>query len=73
MDQIVAPGQFAQQLSLASTEQTSADPLELLPQLLDRLIELGDLARGISRALGGNGHRADKAAELIQQLMNEGR
>jgi len=59
--------------NLASTGQTHADPSGLIPQLLDRLIELGDLAREINHALGGNGHRADKAAELIEQLLNDRR
>ncbi len=44
------------------------DPTQLLPQLLDQLIALGDMARQLSQALGGNGHRPEKAAELIQEL-----
>jgi len=59
--------------NLASTGQTHADSSELIPQLLDCLIELGDLVREINHALGGNGHQADKAAELIQQLVNDRR
>ncbi len=48
-----------------------ADPAQLLPQLLDRLIELGDMAKELSQALGGNGYRPEKVAELVQQLVNE--
>ena len=44
------------------------DPSQLFPMLLDKLIDLGDLARQISHALGGNGHRPNKAAALIKQL-----
>jgi len=39
--------------------------------LLDQLTALGDLARQISHALGGNGHRPDKLREVVQQLANE--
>jgi len=44
------------------------DPAQLLPQLLDRLIELGDMARQLSQALGGNGHRPEQVADLIEGL-----
>ena len=47
-----------------------ADPAQLLPQLLNRLIELGDMAKELSQALGGNGYRPEKVAELVQQLVN---
>ena len=40
------------------------DPTQLLPLLLDNLVALGDLARQISHALDGNGHRREKAAGL---------
>jgi len=43
----------------------------LLPELLDRLVVLGQLAEQLSHALGGNGHRPEKAAKLIQQLAND--
>ena len=46
----------------------SDDPAQLLPQLLDQLIALGDMARQISHALGGNGHRPEVARELIEEL-----
>lgn len=46
----------------------SDDPAELLPQLLDQLIALGQMAQQLSHALGGNGHRAEVARELIEQL-----
>ena len=45
-----------------------ADPAQLLPQLLDQLIALGDMARQISHALGGNGHRPEQVAQLIEEL-----
>jgi len=47
------------------------DPTRLLPVLLDKLIDLGDLARQISHALGGNGHRPDNLPEVVQQLANQ--
>jgi len=46
----------------------SDDPAQLLPQLLDRMIELGDMARELSRQLGGNGHRPEQVAQLIEEL-----
>jgi len=48
--------------------QIEADPAQLLPQLLDRLMELGDMARQISEALGGNGHKPEQVAQLIREL-----
>jgi hypothetical protein len=33
------------------------DPAALIPELLDRLVSLGQLAQQISLSLGGNGHR----------------
>ena len=48
----------------------AADPARLLPELLDRLIALGELAQRLSHALGGNGHRPEKAGELIEELIN---
>ena len=45
------------------------DPAQLLPQLLDEMIALGEKARYVSQALGGNGHRAGQAAELIEDLV----
>ena len=48
--------------------QLSGDVAEAIPQLLDQLTALGDLARQISQALGGNGHRPEQAAQLIEEL-----
>jgi len=31
-------------------------------------MELGDMARELSHALGGNGHRPEQAAQLIKEL-----
>ncbi len=53
------------------TDINECDLASLLPQLLDSLISLGDMARQLSQALGGNSHRPEKVAELIQQLVNE--
>ena len=47
------------------------DPAKLIPELLDKLAALGDLAKQISRGLGGNGHRAVKVAELVQNLIKD--
>ena len=44
------------------------NPAQLLPELLDRLAALGEMAKQVSNALGGNGHRPNKAAALIEQL-----
>jgi len=46
----------------------SVDPAQLLPQLLDQLATLGDLARQITHALGGNGHRAEAVGEILKSL-----
>ena len=58
---------------LRQSYQIEADPTQLLPQLLDNLIALGDMARQLSHALGKNGDHPEKAAELIQQLLNDRR
>ncbi len=47
------------------------DPAQLLPVLLDKMIDLGDWARQISHALGGNGHRPGKLQEIVQQLVTK--
>ena len=44
------------------------DPVQLLPELLDRLVDLGEMARQIIKASGGNGHRPDETTELIKYL-----
>ena len=54
--------------SLPQNDQLASDPAQLLPQLLDRLIELADMARQLSLAIGGNGYRAEAARELIKEL-----
>jgi hypothetical protein len=46
----------------------SEDPAHLLPQLLDQIIGLGEIARELREALGGNGHRSEKVVEIIGQL-----
>ena len=48
------------------------DPTRLILELLDRLAELGDLAKQISHALGGNGHRKAEVASLIKELKRQG-
>ena len=52
-----------------ATSQTHSDLSELLPQLIDHLIDLGELAREVKRALGGNGHYPANSKDLIQQLV----
>ena len=42
------------------------DPAQLLPQLLDQLIALGQLAHELRHVLGGNGHRPEELKEIIQ-------
>ncbi|GAH60086.1 unnamed protein product, partial [marine sediment metagenome] len=41
------------------------DPAQLLPQLLDHLQALGELAKQISHAMGGNGHRAGELSSQV--------
>ena len=50
----------------------SDDPAQLLPQLLDKMTELGQMAQQLSQALGGNGHRPEQAAQLIEELAGYG-
>ncbi|MFC2032358.1 hypothetical protein ACFLUS_03215 [Chloroflexota bacterium] len=56
------------QLGSSSTEIEGGQVAELMPQLLDRLIALGDMARQISNAIGSNCHREDTTAELSKEL-----
>ena len=42
----------------------------LVPQMIEHLIELGNLAQEIKHALGNNGNQAGQAVELIQHLIN---
>ena len=51
-----------------SREQRAADAAALIPELLDRLVVLGELAKQISQALGSNGHRREKLVELKEEL-----
>ena len=44
------------------------DPTELLYELLDKLVALGDVAWQLNHALGSNGHRPKDVAKLIQEL-----
>ena len=58
---------------LVETGESRTPPLvidldRLLPELLDRLIALGEMASQISHALGGNGHHPKEAVKLIQEL-----
>ena len=48
---------------------TPVDAAQLLPQLLNQLAVLGDLAKRISQSLGGNGHRPEAAEKLIGELI----
>jgi len=43
----------------------------VLIKLLDNAIALGDTAGQLKEALGGNGHRPEKAAELIENLYRQ--
>jgi hypothetical protein len=52
---------------------SKSEPAELLPILLDRLAELGDIARQIRHALDGNGHNHDELRDIIQHLASEKR
>ena len=44
------------------------DPAQLLPALLDHIQALGELAKQISHAMGGNGHRKAEVARLTELL-----
>ena len=52
-------------------EYLEDDPTRLIPELLDRLAELGDLAKQVSGALNGNGHRAEKITEIKQYFEHQ--
>ncbi|MBA7615865.1 Tyrosine recombinase XerC [subsurface metagenome] len=56
---------------LESNDYLVDDPARLIPELLDRLAALGDLAKRTSRALGNNGHRADQVRDLTKQLQRQ--
>lgn len=44
------------------------DPAQQLPELLDRMIALGEMAQGIKHALGGNGHWPEQIKEIKTML-----
>ena len=46
----------------------SDDPAQLVPQLLDWMIALGQIAQELKHSLGGNGHRAEQIEEIKQYL-----
>ena len=48
----------------------SDDPALLLPQLIDYLIALGDMAQQLIHALGVNGHRTEQVTTLIEDVAN---
>ncbi len=43
------------------------DVTRMIPELLDMMIALGEKARQVSQALGGNGHRALELNEIIKE------
>lgn len=55
-----------------SGQPIDGDPAQLLPELLDEMVALGEKARYVSQAFGGNGHRPEQASKLIEELI-EGR
>jgi hypothetical protein len=60
------------QLNLNTGDVADIDPARLLPELLEQLIALGQLARQISLALGKNGDRSERAAEIMRLLEGRG-
>ena len=55
-------------LSTTGVFESESDPTQLLPQLLDQLEALGETAKELKRALGSNGHRAEKMEEIKEYL-----
>ena len=55
-------------IGMLPSQPIDGDPAKLLPQVLDQLVVLGDLARQISHSLGGNGQRAEAMKELVAIL-----
>ncbi len=47
---------------------TEGDPTQQLPELLDRMITLGEMAQEVKHALGGNGHQAEQLKEIRELL-----
>lgn len=56
------------ELFKAKCGSLEADPAQLLPQLLLHLQALGELAKQISEAMGGNGHRPEAVTEIVSML-----
>ncbi len=54
-----------------STYQATTDPAQMLPELLDQMIAVGETARQVSQALGGNGHRPEQLKEIIEYLEHQ--
>ena len=54
--------------SVGSVLTSQPNSVQLLQYLLNRLIELGDIARQLSYNIGGNGHRPDEIKTWIDQL-----
>jgi len=54
--------------SVGSVLTSQPNSVQLLQYLLNRLIELGDIARQLSYNIGGNGHRPDEIKAWIDQL-----
>lgn len=50
---------------------TESDPAQQLPELLDRMIALGEMAQEIKHSLGGNGHQAEKLQEIRRLLEHQ--
>ena len=59
---------YAQLVSDAIAPQDTA---QLIPELLDHLITLGEMAKEIRHALGGNGHRAEQLEEIRQYILHQ--
>lgn len=57
--------------SAPQSTQLEGDPAQLIPELLDRLVALGDLAKQISRSLGSNGHKAAKLEDIKEYLQRQ--
>ena len=54
--------------SLGSVLTSQPNSVQLLQHLLNRLIELGDIARQLNYNIGGNGHHPDEIKAWIDQL-----
>ena len=65
--------QFLSSPNLTFLEPSNTNLSILVPQLIEHLIELGNLAQQIKHALGNNGNHAEQAVELIQHLINNRR